>query len=108
MTSAELWESAPYGAIHFPEMDWHTYGVPIPLTEDEQLGLCSHLKGKTFVTTSEIIILSFLRKIRLGDMRTDELELYCAGRRIAIGVDGSLIDPWDGGFFETGFNLLFH
>ncbi|MHC4298015.1 MAG: hypothetical protein ACYS7Y_11990 [Planctomycetota bacterium] len=110
MTSRELLETTK-GRIDawFPELCDVDYDeIPMPRTEDEQLGLCTHLRGKTFVTVSEIIILTFLRKIRLGDMRTDELELYCAGRRIEVDVQGDMLDHWDGGFFEAGFNLRFH
>jgi len=69
--------------------------------------LAPHLAGKTIVTLSEIIILAFLREIRKGRLRTDGLELYCDNRQIGISLDGSLIDPWGGGFFETGFRLRF-
>ncbi len=49
------------------------------------------LAGKTIVTLSPIIILAFLREIRKGRMRADDLELYCGNRRIEIGAEGALL-----------------
>lgn len=65
------------------------------------------LVGKTFVTVSEIPILFFMREIRKGRLRTDELELWCGDRRIELSNKGEFIDYWDGGFFELGFHLRF-
>ncbi len=80
-------------------------GLTLPLIEQEQVKLLPSLLGTTIMTLSPIIIRLLLREVRLG--RLDDLELYCDGRRIAIAKDGSMIDHWDGGFFETGFHLLF-
>jgi hypothetical protein len=81
-------------------------GWLIPLTENEQLLKSPSLVGKTFVTVGETFILFMLRAIRKKQI--DSLELWCGDMRIGIGRDGSMIDYWDGGFFETGFNLRFH
>ena len=93
--------------FYFPEITW-VLGTAYPLNEWEQLFLLPKLIETTIITLSEIIILSFCREIRKGRMRTDELELYCDGRRIEVSTDGGFIGYWDGGFFETGFNLRFH
>jgi hypothetical protein len=79
----------------------------IPLHEREQLALLPQLIGKSIITVSETIILMFLREIRMGRMAASDLELYCNGRRIEVGPNGDMLDPWDGGFFETNFNLRF-
>jgi len=79
-----------------------------PLTEYEILMKCPSLVGKTFVTVSEIPILFFMREIRKGRMRTDELELWCGDVEITVSDNGMMVDCWDGGFFELGFNLRFH
>lgn len=89
--------------VHMPGGAW----AAIPLHEDEQLSLLSTLIGKSIVTVSETIILMFLREVRQGRMAASDLELYCNGRRIEISRAGDILDPWDGGFFETGFNLRF-
>jgi hypothetical protein len=91
----------------FPEL--HKVGhFDIPRQEVEQLDLLPDLIGKTIVTVSETIILMFLREVRLGRMAAEDLKLYCGNRRIELAEDGSLLDWWDGGFFETGFNLRFN
>lgn len=91
----------------FPEIIW-VHGTALPRNQHEQHFLLPKLLGKTIVTLSEIIILAFLREVRKGRMRTDELELYCDSRRIRVATNGDMIDYWDGGFFELGFNLRFH
>lgn len=97
-TSSDVW---------FPEL-FHLYGhITIPLHEHEQLALLPNLVGKSIVTVSETIILMFLREIRMGRIATSEFELHCNGRRIEVDRKGDMLDPWDGGFFETGFNLRF-
>ena len=107
-TSQQLVENtAEMGVdVYFPETIRIGDSI-MPLLEWEQVALLPNLIGKRIVTVSEIIILMFLREVRKGRMRTDELELYCDGRRIGMSTDGSMIDPWDGGFFETGINLRF-
>ena len=92
--------------VWFPETKFLN-GTYIPLREPEILARIPDLKGKTIVTVSETLILGFLREIRLGRMRTDELELWCGDRKIAIGTSGDMIDMWDGGW-EVSFNLRFH
>ncbi len=90
----------------FPETKFLS-GEYNPLTEYEILMKCPDLVGKTFVTVSEIPILFFMREIRKGRLRTDEVELWCGDRLIELSSDGGFIDYWDGGFFETGFRLRF-
>lgn len=63
--------------------------------------------GKTILTVSETIILAILREVRLGRLPATDVELYCNGQRVEISPDGQIIDPWAGGFFETGFHLRF-
>ena len=92
--------------VYFPELSQD--GQCFPLTEYEILMKCPQLIGKTFVTVSEAPILFFLREIRKGRMRTDELELWCGDMQIGVATNGDMIDWWDGGFFELGFNLRFH
>lgn len=91
----------------FPECGFIN-GMNTPLTEREIIAKLPELKGKTLVTVSEIVIVMFLREIRLGNIQSDELELWCNGYRIEIGAAGAMIDPWDGGFFEEGFDLRFN
>lgn len=93
--------------IWFPEVSL-VNGRSVPLNHSEQVRMLPQLKYKTVGTLSEIIIVMFLREIRQCRMSVDELEVYCDGRRINLGINGGLIDPWDGGFFETGFNLRFN
>jgi hypothetical protein len=92
--------------VWFPETKF-TSGEYNPLTEWEILRKCPNLIGRTFVTVSEIPILFFMREIRKGRMRTNELELWCGDRLIELSSDGRFVDMWDGGFFELGFNLRF-
>jgi hypothetical protein len=92
--------------IWFPELSHE--GQCFPLTEHEQLRGCPSLIGKTFITVAETQILFMLREIRMSQMRTDELELWCGDKRIGVSILGYMINEWDGGFFESGFNLQFH
>lgn len=92
--------------VWFPETMFSA-GWNIPLTDREILAKLPQLIGKTIVTVSEIIILMMQREIRKGRMQADKLELWCGDRRIHIGINGEMIDMWDGGFFEMGFNLRF-
>jgi hypothetical protein len=95
----------------FPEKKFivgDKWGLDVPLTEWEILMRMPQLVGKTFVTVSEVPILFCLREVRKGRMRTDELELWCGDRLIQVGITGDMVDYWDGGFFELGFNLRFH
>ncbi len=89
--------------VYIPDKCW----AAIPLHESEQLSLLPDLIGRSIVTVSETIILMFLREVRKARMFAGDLELYCNGRRIEVGISGDMIDPWDGGFFETGFHLRF-
>lgn len=94
--------------VWFPETMFSSGWGIIPVTEYEILMRCSQLVGKTIVTVSEIPTLFFLREIRKGRMKPDELELWCGDRRIDVGINGDMIDPWDGEFFELGLHLRFN
>jgi hypothetical protein len=108
MTTKELMDSISLDTnidCWFPEISEHHRGL---LTEQEQMIKCPRLVGMTFVTVSEIFILFMLREIRKSRMRTNELELWCGDTRIGVDIKGDMINDWDGGFFEMGFNLRFH
>lgn len=110
-TTLELVDSiATHRDVWFPEVAIMKGSgfTPLPLHEHEQLALLPSLIGKSIVTVSETIILMFLREVRKGRMESVDLELWCNRRRIKVDKDGSLFDPWDGGFFETGFGLRFN
>jgi hypothetical protein len=105
VTAKELVEISPSVEIYFPEIGWDK--GPYPLTQQEQVELLPALIGKTIVTVSETIILTILREVRKCRIHASDVELYCNGQRVEISPDGQLIDPWAGGFFETGYNLRF-
>ncbi len=91
----------------FPETRFAGNSGDIPLTNPEILKLLPKLTGKSIVTVSEIVILMFLREVRMG--RITDLELWCGDTKMDISVRDEIIDWWDGmGFFETGFHLRFH
>lgn len=90
--------------VYFPELS--QTGQCFPLTEHEILMKCPDLIGKTFITVSEIPIMFMLRAIRKKQIAN--LELWCGDNRIHVAANGDMIDWWDGGFFELGFNLRFH
>jgi hypothetical protein len=95
--------------VWFPETKFYSMFGEIPLTNPEILKLLPELTGKNIVTVNEVVILMFLREVRMGRMRTDELELWCGDVEMSISKKGEIIDYWDGtGFFETGFHLRFH
>lgn len=120
MTTEQLVASIPKDAQvddWFPEIlsTWQPTGVigglpqtfPIlPLTEHEILFKLPQLIGKTIVTVSEIVIVMMQREVRKG--RLVNLELWCGDRHIHIATTGEMIDMWDGGFFELGFDLRFN
>ncbi|MHC4296506.1 MAG: hypothetical protein ACYS7Y_04335 [Planctomycetota bacterium] len=98
----------PIVDVWFPEIYRQGLSGIFPYTEHEQVEVAlQKCIGKTIVTTSQIIILTFLREIRLGRLPVEEFELWCGDSRIEISSDGHLLDWWDGGFFETGHNLRF-
>jgi hypothetical protein len=93
--------------VWFPENRFAGNWGDIPLTNPEILKLIPELTGKNIVTVNEIVILMFLREVRLGRMGPD-LELYCGDTRMAISKRGEIIDHWDGtALFETGFHMRF-
>jgi hypothetical protein len=75
----------------------------LPASYKEQIAIADTLIGRSFCTMSEIIILSFLKKVDQDDL---EVELYCDGIRIDI-KDGE-IHNWPGGFFRERAELLFY
>ncbi len=77
-----------------------------PVTEEDQVEVALSLIGKAIVTVSPIIILTFLREVRVGRMDCDDLNIYCNGKSIDIWDDGE-IDTWPGGFSMTRGHLLF-
>ena len=91
----------------FPELGFLN-GMDIPLTSREIIAKLPKLIGTTMITVSEIIILMFLREVRLGRIRSDELEIWCNGDQVKITNEGEFYDRWEGGFFEDGFNLRFN
>ncbi len=94
--------------VWFPELEMlESRPTGMPLREPDILAKIPELTGKSFVTVSEVLILGFLREIRLGRMQVDELELWCDYRQIDVSTQGGMIDYWDGGW-EVGYNLRFH
>lgn len=89
----------------FPEVK-PFMGRAAPLHPAAQIEIAPTLVGKTFVTLSEYIILWFLREIREGRMKPDEVELRCDGKRMEIDEDGDF-RGWPGGFYRERANLLF-
>jgi hypothetical protein len=81
-------------------------GRAAPIHPATQIEDAHKLVGKTFVTLSEYIILWFLREIREGRMKPDELELRCDGIRMEIDEEGDF-KGWPGGFYRERADLLF-
>ncbi len=104
MTSKQLMANTEGVNIYFPEFNWND---DLPLTQQEQVEMLPTLIGKTIITVSETIILTILREIRKCHLHASDVELYCNGQRVEISPDGQMIDPWAGGFFETGLHLRF-
>jgi hypothetical protein len=106
-TANDLMASTDVEVDHwFPEL-YEANGLTLPRLIPEIMQHCHDLYGQTIVTTSEIIILWFLREVRHGQLKADDLELYCDNRRIRVDDDGELIDRWTDGFFRERANLLF-
>ncbi len=93
--------------VWFPEIDQSICGKPVPVHPAAQIKMLPSLTGRYIVTMSEHIILMFLKKIRNGRMRPNDLMLTCAGRHIRVDDEGDLIDEWDGHFFHERAQLLF-
>ncbi len=81
--------------------------MDIPLTGQEIITKLHQLKGKTIITHSELVIVMFLRQIRVCSMEANELELWCGDNLIELAKNGDMLDPWPGGFFEDGFHQRF-
>jgi hypothetical protein len=59
------------------------------------------------LTGSEHYILRLLQAVRNGDLRTDELQLFCKDVQIDVDVKGEFIQPWPDDLFEAAFYLRF-
>jgi hypothetical protein len=59
------------------------------------------------LTGSEHYILRLLQAVRNGELRTDELQLFCKDRKIDVDVKGEFIQPWPDDLFEAAFYLRF-
>ncbi len=92
--------------VWYPELGF-VNGMDIPLTGREIIAKKAQLKGKTIITHSELVIVMFLREIRVCNMKANELELWCGDNLVELAMNGEMLDPWADGFFEDGFNLRF-
>ena len=63
--------------------------------------------GISRLTGSEHYILRLLQAVRNGDLRTDELQLFCKDVKIDVDVKGEFIQPWPDDLFEAAFYLRF-
>jgi len=63
--------------------------------------------GIVRMTGSEHYILRLLQAVRNGDLRTDELCLFCNGVQVDVDVKGEFIQPWPDDLFDADFNLRF-
>ncbi len=88
------------------EVWWPEVQGTLPVTEADQVDVAISLIGKTIVTVSPIIILTFLREVRVGRMDYMDLNIYCNGNIQAIDTEGEF-DTWPGGFSMTRGHLLF-
>jgi hypothetical protein len=63
--------------------------------------------GIVRMTGSEHYILRLLQAVRNGDLRTDELQLFCNDVQVDVDVKGEFIQPWPDELFEAAFYLRF-
>jgi len=89
----------------FPEIDYGRRGGPVARHPARLLELVPQMIGRQIITMSEHIVLAFQQMVRDGTLSRDELELYCAERRILLDLDGDII-YWPGGFFDERLGLL--
>jgi len=95
MTSQRLVETTYVGVDSlFPEVYWNALRFGIARTEHEQVALVPDLIGQTIVTVSRTIIDTILSKVRLGHIKAADVELYCNGSRVAINLNGEILDDW--------------
>ena len=59
------------------------------------------------LTGSEHYILRLLQAVRNGELRTDELQLFCKEVKIDVDVKGEFIQPWPDELFDAAFYLRF-
>lgn len=59
------------------------------------------------LTGSEHYILRLLKAVRDGELRTDEIQLFCKDVKIDVDVKGEFIQPWPDDLFESDFYLRF-
>jgi len=102
ITSCEFLENLPDCSYHFPEVD----SEGVPYCEHNLPERAKQFIGTTFCTFSPVILLAFFAMIAKGELKADDVELYCNNRRIGISDTGEVTDDWDGGFFTTGFDLV--
>ena len=99
--------------IYFPEIK-----DGLPLLPREIIKLCPTIEGKIIVTTSEYIILWFLREVRHKKIKPNDLLIFLhadipAGqwweqmRLMEIDEEGEFKTRWPNGFFTERAALLF-
>jgi len=95
VTAKDLESMSPRQGLFylFPEIGGSDAGVIYPFTDHELVEVAKTMIGHTIITVSEIIILTILREIRIGNLSTSDVELYCNGQRVAISARGEMIDP---------------
>jgi hypothetical protein len=71
-----------------------------------------HIKHKdvdiTCLTGSLHYLLRICRGVRKGELRTDEVQIFCGEREINLDIKGDFIEPWPDDLFEAAFYLIFH
>jgi hypothetical protein len=100
MTSEQLVEISPKVDVLFPEVYWSNWHGRA-WTNHEQVDIASDLIGKTTLTVSPIIIDTILCEVRMGRLRSTDVELYCNGNRVEINPSGVIIDDWANEFLEN-------
>ena len=66
-------------------------------------------------THSEYIIYRLQKLIRLGELKPEDVSVVYVTKdqqgshclQLRLDQDGDFLDPWPGGFFETGFEEMF-
>jgi hypothetical protein len=52
--------------------------------------------------------LRICKGVRKGELRTDEVQIFCGEREINLDIKGDFIEPWPDDLFEAAFYLIFH
>ena len=58
-------------------------------------------------TSSAVYLKRLFQAIKGGQLRTDEVTVYCFDKVIHIDIEGCPIEPWGDNLFEVEFNLTF-